>query len=164
MSMAKAVLTGLDQLESSARDLQRAHRPRGASARSTANPSTLSLCLRSKKFKLTTLFGPQHGILGQTQDNMVEWEGFRDPATGLHVYSLYGATRKPAPEMLADIDVLVVDLQDVGSRYYTFIWTLELCMQACHETGKSLIVLDLPNPWAAASLKGPWSKNVMSRL
>ena len=106
----------------------------------------VDLCLRSKKFRLTTLFGPQHGILGQTQDNMIEWEGFRDPATGLPVYSLYGQHAKPAPEMLADIDVLVVDLQDVGSRYYTFIWTLELCMQACHEAGKSVIVLDRPNP------------------
>ena len=70
--------------------------------------------MRSRKFKLTTLFGPQHGILGQTQDNMVEWEGFRDPATGLPVYSLYGKTRKPRPEMLANIDALVIDLQDVG--------------------------------------------------
>jgi uncharacterized protein YbbC (DUF1343 family) len=113
------------------------------------------LCLRSKKFRLTTLFGPQHGILGQTQDNMVEWEGFRDPATGLRVYSLYGATRKPSPEMLSDIDVLVVDLQDVGSRYYTFIWTLELCMQACHEEGKTLVVLDRPNPLGGSLVEGP---------
>lgn len=115
----------------------------------------VTVCLKSKKFKLTTLFGPQHGILGQTQDNMIEWEGFRDPVTGLPVYSLYGKTRKPLPGMLANIDVLVVDLQDVGSRYYTFIWTLELCMQACHEAGKTVVVLDRPNPVGGHITEGP---------
>jgi uncharacterized protein YbbC (DUF1343 family) len=115
----------------------------------------ITVCMRSKKFKLGALFGPQHGILGQTQDNMVEWEGFRDPGTGLPVYSLYGKTRKPRPEMLADIDALVIDLQDVGSRYYTFIWTLELCMQACLEAGKAIVVLDRPNPLAGHVTEGP---------
>ncbi len=115
----------------------------------------IPVCMRSKKFKLTALFGPQHGILGQTQDNMVEWEGFRDPVTGLPVYSLYGKTRKPRPEMLANIDALVIDLQDVGSRYYTFIWTLDLCMQACHEAGKQIVVLDRPNPIAGHITEGP---------
>lgn len=114
-----------------------------------------SVCFRSKKFTTTTLFGPQHGILGQTQDNMIEWEGFRDPATGLPVYSLYGKTRKPRSEMLAHIDVLVVDLQDVGSRYYTFIWTLEFCMQACGEARKTVVVLDRPNPINGAVTEGP---------
>ncbi|MGE5751424.1 MAG: exo-beta-N-acetylmuramidase NamZ domain-containing protein, partial [Nitrospirota bacterium] len=115
----------------------------------------VTVCLKSKKFKLTTLFGPQHGILGQTQDNMIEWEGFRDPVTGLPVYSLYGKTRKPLPGMLANIDVLIVDLQDVGSRYYTFIWTLELCMQACHEAGKTVVILDRPNPVGGHITEGP---------
>lgn len=113
------------------------------------------VCIKSKKFKLTTLYGPQHGILGQTQDNMIEWEGFRDPVTGLPVYSLYGKTRKPLPGMLVNIDVLIVDLQDVGSRYYTFIWTLELCMQACHESGKTLVILDRPNPIGGRITEGP---------
>ncbi len=115
----------------------------------------VTVCARSKKFKLTTLFGPQHGIMGQTQDNMIEWEGFRDPATDLPVYSLYGKTRKPAPETLADVDMLVIDLQDVGARYYTFIWTLDLCMQACHEAGKTAIVLDRPNPIGGHVTEGP---------
>jgi len=115
----------------------------------------VSICMRSKKFKLTTLFGPQHGILGQTQDNMIEWEGFRDAATRLPVYSLYGKTRKPRPEMLANIDALVIDLQDVGSRYYTFIWTLELCMQACRDAGKTIVVLDRPNPINGHVIEGP---------
>ncbi len=159
MSTGKTeVFTGLDQMEKLwPKDL------RGARIGLVAHPASInrklehavSVCLRSKKFKLTALFGPQHGILGQTQDNMIEWEGFRDPSTGLRVYSLYGATRKPVPGMLADIDVLVVDLQDVGSRYYTFIWTLELCMEACHETGKTLIVLDRPDPIGGSLVEGP---------
>jgi uncharacterized protein YbbC (DUF1343 family) len=115
----------------------------------------VNVCIRSRKFKLAALFGPQHGILGQTQDNMVEWEGFRDPASGLPVYSLYGKTRKPGPKMLQDIDVLVIDLQDVGSRYYTFIWTLELCMQSCDEAGKMVLVLDRPNPIGGHMIEGP---------
>ena len=106
----------------------------------------VSLFLRSRKLELKALFGPQHGIRGETQDNMVEWEGFRDSKTGLPVFSLYGQTRKPEPAMLKDIDVMVMDIQDVGSRYYTFIWTMELCMQACLEMNKSIVILDRPNP------------------
>ncbi len=104
---------------------------------------------------MTALFGPQHGIRGETQDNMVEWEGFRDPRTGLPVFSLYGTRRKPDPAMLRDIDVLVIDLQDVGSRYYTFIWTMELCMQACAEMNKSAVILDRPNPISGLLAEGP---------
>jgi len=111
--------------------------------------------LKSGKLELTALFGPQHGIRGETQDNMIEWEGFRDNKTGLPVYSLYGKMRKPAPAMLRDIDVMVVDMQDVGSRYYTFIWTMELCMQACNEEGKSVVVLDRPNPLGGVHTEGP---------
>jgi uncharacterized protein YbbC (DUF1343 family) len=111
--------------------------------------------LKSKKIELKALFGPQHGILGQTQDNMVEWQGFRDKKTGLPVFSLYSHTRKPEPSMLRDIDVMAIDIQDIGSRYYTFIWTMELCMQACHEAGKSIIVLDRPNPLGGTVVEGP---------
>jgi uncharacterized protein YbbC (DUF1343 family) len=106
----------------------------------------IDLFKKSKKFQLTTLFGPQHGIYGEMQDNMVEWEGFRDPRTGLPVFSLYGRTRKPESSMFDHVDVLAIDLQDVGSRYYTFIWTMENCMQACMEINKSLVILDRPNP------------------
>ena len=101
------------------------------------------------------LFGPQHGFLGETQDNMIEWEGFTDRTTGLPVRSLYGEVRKPTPAMLADLDTLVVDLQDVGARYYTFIWTLYLCMEACAEQGKRLVVLDRPNPLGGEAVEGP---------
>src|SRR5574340_1195915 len=110
----KTVLTGLDQLEQLwPRDLK------GARAGLVVHPASVDrrlrhavgVCAGSRQFRLTTLFGPQHGILGQTQDNMIEWEGFRDPATGLPVYSLYGKTRKPAAAMLENVDVLIVDLQ-----------------------------------------------------
>lgn len=111
--------------------------------------------LKSRKLELKALFGPQHGIRGETQDNMIEWEGFRDKKTGLPVYSLYGQTRKPDPSMLRDIDVLVIDMQDVGARYYTFIWTMELCMQACLEAGKPVVVLDRPNPLGGVHTEGP---------
>ncbi len=155
---SRSVLTGLDRIESLwPRDLK------AARAGLVAHPASINGGLehakdalrRSKKIRLTALFGPQHGIHGQTQDNMVEWEGFRDPGTDLPVYSLYGKTRKPGPEMLADIDALVIDLQDVGSRYYTFIWTLDLCMQACAETGKAVVVLDRPNPVGGRVTEGP---------
>jgi len=115
----------------------------------------VNIFLRSKKLALKAIFGPQHGIRGETQDNMVEWEGFFDKKTGLPVYSLYGRTRKPEPSMLHDIDVMVIDLQDVGSRYYTFIWTMELCMQACQEMQKSFVILDRPNPIGGHITEGP---------
>lgn len=101
------------------------------------------------------LFGPQHGIRGETQDNMIEWQGFQDPDTGIEICSLYGTHRKPVPEMLAGLDMLVVDLQDVGARYYTFIWTLLLCMQACAENHIKVLVLDRPNPIGCNRKEGP---------
>ena len=106
-------------------------------------------------FELKSFFGPQHGIRGETQDNMVEWEGFTDRLTGLPVYSLYGKTRKPEPDMLKGLDALVIDMQDIGARYYTFIWTMELCMQACLEMGKSVVVFDRPNPIGGTLTEGP---------
>jgi uncharacterized protein YbbC (DUF1343 family) len=116
---------------------------------------TFQLFMKSRKLKVTALFGPQHGIRGETQDNMVEWEGFSDEETGLPVYSLYGKTRKPEPFMLQDIDALVIDLQDVGSRYYTYIWTMERCIEACSEMKKSMVVLDRPNPLGGVQMEGP---------
>src|SRR5262249_31292438 len=104
--------------------------------------------------KPTALFGPQHGIRGETQDNMIEWEGFRDPLTGVMAWSLYGEVRKPSEEMLGDVDVLVFDLQDVGTRVYTFIYTMALAMQAASTYGKRMIVLDRPNPIGGVSVEG----------
>jgi uncharacterized protein YbbC (DUF1343 family) len=99
---------------------------------------------------LRALYGPQHGLRGETQDNMIEWADFADPETGLPVFSLYGEHRRPTPAMLAPIDTLVIDLQDVGARYYTFIWTMLLCLEACAQEGKSVVVLDRPNPLGGA--------------
>src|ERR1041385_3283267 len=118
------------------------------------NPSSVDRELRHavdlldarEDIDLAALFGPQHGIRGETQDNMIEWEGFTDPRTGLPVYSLYGATRVPYPEMLANVDTLVFDMQDVGTRIYTFIYTMAHCMEAAARDGKRMIVLDRPNP------------------
>jgi len=118
---------------------------------------TKEVLLNTKKIKISAFFGPQHGIFGNTQDNMIEWEGFIDKSTGLPVYSLYGKTRKPTSEMLKYIDILIIDLQDVGARYYTFIWTMALCMEACE--GKiPLIVLDRVNPIGGIITEGPLLK------
>ncbi len=115
----------------------------------------IDTALRTKRFELKALFGPQHGIRGETQDNMIEWEGFRDKRTGLPVYSLYGKVRRPTPEMLNALDVLIIDLQDIGSRYYTFIWTMDLCLQTCYEEKKTVVILDRPNPINGVTTEGP---------
>lgn len=106
-------------------------------------------------FRLRAFFGPQHGFLGQTQDNMVEWESYEDPRLHIPIYSLYGAHREPTKEMLEKLDVLLVDLQDVGARYYTFVWTLYLCMRACEKSGTRVVVLDRPNPINGLTTEGP---------
>ena len=105
--------------------------------------------------RLCAFFGPQHGFLGQRQDNMVEWQSYEHPRLGIPVYSLYGEHREPTAEMLEHVDVLLVDLQDIGARYYTFIWTLYLCMRACERHGVAVIVLDRPNPINGLTTEGP---------
>jgi uncharacterized protein YbbC (DUF1343 family) len=104
---------------------------------------------------LAALFGPQHGISGQTQDNMIEWESTTDPVLGIPVHSLYGEHRKPTPRMLDGLEALVVDLQDVGARLYTYIWTVKLCMEACAEAGIPVFILDRPNPIGRVQADGP---------
>ena len=106
-------------------------------------------------FRLAAFFGPQHGFLGQTQDNMVEWKSYEHPRLGVPVYSLYGEHREPTAEMLEGLEVLLVDLQDIGARYYTFIWTLYLCMRACEKRGVEVVVLDRPNPINGVTTEGP---------
>jgi len=106
-------------------------------------------------FRLAAFFGPQHGFLGQTQDNMVEWKSYEYPRLRIPVYSLYGEDREPAAEMLKGMDVLLVDLQDIGARYYTFIWTMYLCMRACEKSGVAVVVLDRPNPINGVTIEGP---------
>lgn len=96
--------------------------------------------------ELAALFGPQHGFEATTQDNMIEWSGYRHPRLNIPVHSLYGEHRKPTAEMLDGIDVLFLDLVDVGARYYTFIWTMLLCLEVCSELGIPFVVADRPNP------------------
>lgn len=108
-----------------------------------------------KDCKLSAIFGPQHGLYGQTQDNMIEWQSLLHPVFRVPLFSLYGEHRKPTAEMLSHIDVMVVDLQDVGARLYTYIWTVKLCMEACSEKGIPVVILDRPNPVARLRCDGP---------
>jgi uncharacterized protein YbbC (DUF1343 family) len=105
-------------------------------------------------FELTTLFGPQHGIRGDVQYNMIETPHVRDSRTGIMVYSLYSEVREPTEEMLADLDTIVVDLQDVGCRIYTFVYTMAGCMRAAAKFGKRVIVCDRPNPINGNAVEG----------
>ncbi|HEV2531157.1 DUF1343 domain-containing protein, partial [Phenylobacterium sp.] len=96
--------------------------------------------------RLSAAFGPQHGLRGDKQDNMVESPDFDDPAHGFPVFSLYGEVRRPTGQMLSTFDVLLVDLQDLGCRIYTFITTLRYVLEAAAQHGKAVWVLDRPNP------------------
>ena len=95
---------------------------------------------------LTAAFGPQHGLRGDKQDNMVESPDYTDPLLGIPVFSLYGAVRRPTPAMMGTFDVLLVDLQDLGCRIYTFITTLRYVLEEAARHGKAVWVLDRPNP------------------
>jgi uncharacterized protein YbbC (DUF1343 family) len=103
---------------------------------------------------LRALFGPQHGFAGEKQDNMVESGHGMDPELGIPIHSLYSETRSPTPAMLSEIDVLLVDLQDVGTRVYTFEWTTALALEACAAAGRQVVVLDRPNPLGGLVLEG----------
>jgi uncharacterized protein YbbC (DUF1343 family) len=101
--------------------------------------------LRDKNVNITAIFAPEHGFRG-TADAGESVKGGKDAQTGLPVFSLYGKTKKPTPEMMAQVDVLVFDMQDVGTRFFTYISTMHYAMEACADTGKKMIVLDRPNP------------------
>ena len=103
---------------------------------------------------LVALFSPQHGFYADKQDNMVESADGVDPQLGIPVFSLYGKTRKPSREMFDLIDVLIVDLQDVGTRVYTFIYTLSYCMEAARRFDKKVLILDRPNPVNGIAVEG----------
>lgn len=127
-----------------------------------ANPSSVDsnlgfivdLFLSEKVGRLVSLFGPEHGLRGEMQDQE-PCSFFQDSITGLPVYSLYGNRLKPAAEMLKDVDTVVFDIQDVGSRYYTFIYTLSYVMEACKEAKVEVVVLDRPNPINGVAVEGP---------
>jgi uncharacterized protein YbbC (DUF1343 family) len=110
---------------------------------------------KRKDCSMIALFGPQHGLHGQTQDNMIEWQTQLHPEFSIPLYSLYGENRKPTPEMLKGLDIFLIDLQDVGARLYTYIWTVKLCMEACAEAGIPVWILDRPNPIGRLPFDGP---------
>lgn len=105
-----------------------------------------SIDLLSKCLNVTSAFGPQHGVKGEKQDNMIESDSFIHPELKIPIYSLYGEVRRPTPEMMGSADVFLFDLQDLGCRIYTFITTLLYIMEECSRFQKTLIVLDRPNP------------------
>ena len=105
--------------------------------------------------KLTAAFGPQHGLRGDKQDNMVESDDYTDPVHGIPVFSLYGKVRRPTVAMLETFDVLLVDLQDVGCRVYTFLTTLRYLLEEAARAGKAVCVLDRPNP-IGRPIEGPF--------
>ena len=115
--------------------------------------------------RLTAIFGPQHGFRSDLQDNMIETPHARDARRRVPVYSLYSETREPSAEMLREVDVLVVDLQDVGTRVYTYIYTMANCMRAASRHGVRVVVCDRPNPIGGvqvegATLREPWTSFV----
>ncbi len=125
--------------------------PTGINAERT---SIVDLFDQSDDFELTALYGPEHGVRGDAQAGSTV-SSYIDEVTGLPVYSLYGATKKPTPEMLEHVDVLVFDIQDVGTRYYTYIYTMAYAMEAAAENGIPFVVLDRPNPQGGLRVDGP---------
>lgn len=117
------------------------------------------LFFEDSDIKLSALFGPQHGIRGDVQDNMIETSHTIDKKTNLPIFSLYSETRQPTEEMLAGLDALVYDLQDVGCRVYTFIYTMANAMKACADFNKKFIVLDRPNPINGINVEGNLVEN-----
>jgi uncharacterized protein YbbC (DUF1343 family) len=157
MRASKSVHPGIEVLLEKRRDLIR-----GTRVGAVVHPASVLSDLRHavdalsrfNDFRLISLLGPQHGARGEKQDNMVESDFYQDPDTGLPVHSLYGETRRPTEDMLKDIDVLLFDLQDAGTRVYTFIYTMAYCMEACTLFGKRMVVLDRPNPVNGRQVEG----------
>jgi uncharacterized protein YbbC (DUF1343 family) len=104
--------------------------------------------------QLTCLFSPQHGFFSEKQDNMIESHHATDAITGLPIFSLYGTSRQPTAAMFAEFDILLIDLQDVGTRVYTFIWTVVYCLQTAAVSGKKVLILDRPNPVGGQIVEG----------
>jgi uncharacterized protein YbbC (DUF1343 family) len=155
MSPAK-VETGIDVLEREGLDLSKYEKIGLVINPSSVNAkleNTLSVFLR-KGMKIVALFGPEHGIRGEAQDQE-ECMGFMDEKCGAPIYSLYGKHLAPHRGMLKDVTALIFDIQCIGTRYYTFKWTLFLLMQKAAQHNKKLIVLDRPNPINGNDLEGP---------
>jgi len=154
---AKIVKPGIDVLLEEKTDLLRGKRvglitnPSGVNSKME---STVDLLFKHPDINLVALFGPEHGVRGDITGGF-KVEDFVDTKTNVPVYSLYGKTRMPTPEMLENVDVLIYDIQDIGSRAYTYIYTMALSMKAAAEQGKEFIVLDRPNPLGGNLVEGP---------
>ena len=135
----------------------------GARVGIVCNPASVDRDLRHvadrlaahPKARLAAIFGPQHGFRSDVQDNMIETRHGRDEIRRVPVYSLYSETREPTEQMLRDLDVLVIDLQDVGVRIYTYIYTMANCLKAAKRSGLKVIVCDRPNPIGGLQVEGP---------
>ena len=151
------IMLGIDVLEADGfRQLQGKRvglltHPAGVNRRGV---STVDVLRRAPQVNLVALFGPEHGIYGDEKAN-VPVDDKIDPRTGLPVYSLYGKYRTPTDKMLANLDVLVVDLQDIGTRSYTYVSCMKYAMRACFKAGKEFVVLDRPNPLGGLKVDGP---------
>jgi uncharacterized protein YbbC (DUF1343 family) len=115
--------------------------------------------LRSCGIRIERIFGPQHGVWGDTQANMIEWNGFTHPSLGVSVVSLYGERREPRPEELHGLECVVIDLPDVGARPYTYLWTSVLMMRSCAQSSIEVVVLDRPNPIGGEGVEGSLLRN-----
>lgn len=150
---------GIDVLLADRRDLLAGKRVgvlAHEASRGAAGEHTIDRLLLGEGWEVTALFGPEHGVRGSAED-MEPVEDAVDPASHIPIHSLYGTTRGslvPTPEMLEGIDLLVIDLQDVGSRYYTYVWTAVLALEACAKAGTPVIVCDRPNPLGGLAVEG----------
>ena len=152
---------GLERLLSDASRFLEKRRFAVVMNRASVNEDVHLACdLLAEKFpgQLRSLLSPQHGLWCEQQANMIETAHGRHDRLGVPVYSLYSHTRRPTDEMLAGIDCLVIDLQDAGTRVYTFIWTMLYCLQECAARGTAVIVLDRPNPVGGEISEGPLLK------
>jgi uncharacterized protein YbbC (DUF1343 family) len=137
-------------------------RLRGARVGVVSNPASVDRRFRhmvdrvaaADDVTLAAIFGPQHGFRSDVQDNMIETPHARDAARRVPVYSLYSETREPTAEMLKGLDVLIIDLQDIGARIYTYIYTMANCLRACKRHGVPVLVCDRPNPIGGEDVEG----------
>jgi uncharacterized protein YbbC (DUF1343 family) len=155
--MSKRILTGIEVLLGDRLDLLKGRRVALVCNQASVLPDlrhAADVFNEHPDIDLTTLFGPQHGIRGDLQDNMIETDHAVDSHTGLWIYSLYSETREPTEKMLENVDTIVFDLQDVGCRIYTFVYTMANCMRAAKKFGKRVIVCDRPNPINGNAIEG----------
>src|SRR6185436_14070664 len=135
----------------------------GLSVGVVANPASIDGAFRHVLDRIATrdgirlgaIFGPQHGFRSDLQDNMIETPHAEDQTRRVPIYSLYSETREPTAEMLAGLDALVIDLQDIGARIYTFVYTMANCLRAAKRHGITVIVCDRPNPIGGTEVEGP---------